>query len=102
MTERQAALKDRIGDLMELLDVLLDKGIARVAFEGGGNDGQSYSIHGTVDILAGMASQVVTSDNDEISGFEEAFNDERRQVLKIVARLAETATSMPWEENLTA
>jgi hypothetical protein len=100
MTERQIALKDRIGDLMEILDVILDNGI--VGVEPDENDSRSYSIHCLSDALGGLAAQVRSpAENDEIAAFEETFSDERRHILKIIGRLAEMAASTTDEDDAT-
>jgi hypothetical protein len=99
MSERQIALNDRIGDLMELLDVLLDKGIVGVTVETPGNGNLPYDIRGVSDTLAGLAAEVASSDATEIAALEEAFADERRHVMRIIGRLAEMAASPPSEDD---
>jgi hypothetical protein len=95
MSERQIALKDRIGDLIEILDVILDNCI--VGVEPDENDSRSYSILGLSDALGGLVARVTSSDEDEIAALEETFADERRHILKIIGRLAEMAASATGE-----
>jgi ABC-type transporter Mla subunit MlaD len=97
MTERQIALKDRIGDLMEILDVILDNGI--VGVEPDENDSRCYSIQGLSDALGGLAAQVRSPAENDIAEFEETFADERRHILKIIGRLAEMAASATGEDD---
>jgi hypothetical protein len=89
MTERQIALRDRIGDLMEVLDVILDNGI--VGVEPDKNDSNSYSIQALSEMLGGLSAELRASDEREIASLEETFADERRHILKIIGRLVGTA-----------
>jgi hypothetical protein len=91
MTERQIALRDRIGDLMEVLDVILDNGI--VGVEPDENDSRSYSIQALSETLGGLDAELRTSDKSEIASLEETFAEERRHILKIIGRLSGMAVA---------
>jgi hypothetical protein len=91
MTERQIALRDRIGDLMEILDVILDNGI--VAVEPDEADHRSYSIQALSETLGGLESELRTSNESEIASLEETFAEERRHILKIIGRLTGMAVA---------
>jgi hypothetical protein len=91
MTERQMALRDRIADLMEVLDVILDNGI--VGVEPDEEDGRSYSIQALSDILSGLDGELRTSDDSEVASLEETFAEERRHIVKIVGRVAAMAVA---------
>ena len=91
MTERQMALRDRIADLMEILDVILDNGI--VGVEPDKNDSRSYSIQALSQILSGLDAELRSTDEGELALLEETFAGERRHILKIVGRVTEMAVS---------
>jgi hypothetical protein len=91
MTERQIALRDRIADLMEILDVILDNGI--VGIEPDEKDGRSYSIQALSESLSGLNAELRSSDESELASLEETFADERRHILKIIGRVTDMAVS---------
>jgi hypothetical protein len=91
MTERQLALRDRIADLMEVLDVILDNGIVGVEPEEG--DSHSYSIQALSEILGGLNAELRSSDEDEVGALEETFAEERKHILKIIGRVAGMAVA---------
>jgi hypothetical protein len=89
MSDRQLALRSKIGELMALLEAIQSKHIQSMAVQIDAGDTRTYSIDGLRDALSSLVSEVNSSAESTIDAIEEKYEHDRADVLRIVGRLAE-------------
>lgn len=89
MSDRQLALRSKIGELMALLETIQSKHIQSMAVLIDDGNARTYSIVGLRDALSGLVGEVNASSESTISAIEEKYEHDRADVLRIVGRLSE-------------
>jgi len=93
MSNRQFALKSKIGELITLLETIKSKGIQSVDVRIDTNEIRTYTIGGLSDALSSLTTELISSTDSTIATLEEKYEHDRADVFRIVGRLAEIVAS---------
>jgi flagellar motor component MotA len=93
MSNRQFALKSKVGELMTLLETIKAKGIESVDVRIDTNEIRTYTVGGLRDALSNLTTELISSTDSTIATLEERYEHDRADVFRIVGRLAETVAS---------
>lgn len=93
MSNRQFALKSKIGELMTLLETIQSKGIESVPVKIDTNETRTYTVGGLKDALNGLMAELISSPESVIPTLEERYEHDRADVFRIVGSLAEIVAS---------
>jgi len=93
MSNRQFALKSKIGELMMLLDAIQAKGIESVPVKIDTNETRTYTVGGLKDALDGLMAELISSAESIIPALEERYEHDRADVFRMVGSLAEIVAS---------
>jgi hypothetical protein len=93
MSNRQFALKSKIGELMTLLETIKAKGIESVDVRIDTNEIRTYTVGGLSDALSNLTTELISSTDATIAILEEKYEHDRADVFRIVGRLAEIVAS---------
>ena len=89
MTDRQLALKSKVGELIVLLETIQSKHIQSMAVQIDTQELRTYSVDGLLDALSSLIGEVNAASEATIHALEEKYEHDRADVLRIVGRLAE-------------
>ena len=89
MTDRQLALRSKIGELILLLETIQSKHIQSMVVKIDTQDFRTYSVDGLLDALSGLIGEANGASEATINAMEQKYEHDRADVLRIVARLAE-------------
>jgi hypothetical protein len=89
MSNRQFALKSKIGELMTLLETIQAKRIESVPVKIDTNEIRTYSVGGLKDGLDSLMAELISSSESTIASLEEKYEHDRADVFRIVGTLAE-------------
>jgi len=93
MSNRQFALKSKIGELMMLLETIRVKGIESVPVRIDTDEIRTYSVGGLKDGLDSLMAELISSSESNIPSLEEKYEHDRADVFKLVGTLAEIVAS---------
>src|SRR5690242_8579730 len=100
MSNRQFALKSKIGELIALLDTIQGKGIESVPVKIDTNETRTYTVGGLKDALNGLMAELISSSESIVPSLEERYEHDRMDVFRMVGTLAEivaaTATGVEY------
>jgi hypothetical protein len=89
MSDRQFALKSKIGELMALLETIRANRIQSVSVQIDTGETRIYSVDGISDALSSLETEVISSSESAIAALEEKYEHDRVDVFRIVGKLAE-------------
>jgi len=95
MSNRQFALKSKIGKLVTLLETIQAKGIESVPVKIDTSEARTYTVGGLKDALDSLMAELVSSAESTIPSLEEKYGHDRADVFRIVGALAEIVASTP-------
>jgi hypothetical protein len=93
MSNRQFALKSKIGELMTLLETIQAKGIESVPVKIDTAEIRTYSVGGLKDGFNSLMAELVSSADSTIPSLEEKYEHDRADVFRIVGTLADIVAS---------
>ena len=93
MSNRQFALKSKIGELMTLLEKIQAKGIESVPVRIDADEIRTYSVGGLQDGLNSLMAELISSAEPTIPSLEEKYEHDRADIFRIVGMLAEIVAS---------
>lgn len=88
MSNRQFALKSKIGELMTLLDTVEARGIESVPVKIDTGETRTYTVGGLKDALSGLMAELISSSEATITTLEERYEHDRADVFRMVGTLA--------------
>jgi hypothetical protein len=88
MSDRQLALKSKIGELMALLETIQSKHIQSMAVQIDTQELRTYSVDGLLDALSSLLGELNAASEATIHAMEQKYEHDRADVLRIVGRLA--------------
>lgn len=93
MSNRQFALKSKIGELIALLETIQGKGIESVPVKIDTNETRTYTVGGLKDALNGLMAELISSSESIVPSLEEKYEHDRMDVFRMVGALAEIVAS---------
>jgi hypothetical protein len=102
MSDRQFALKSKIGELRALLETIQANGVQSVVVHTAANEPRTYNIEGIRDAINNLFAEIISSPESAIPILEEKYEHDRADVLRIIGRLAEMAASASGVDSSTS
>jgi hypothetical protein len=93
MSNRQFALKSKIGELMTLLETIQAKGIESIPVQIDTSEIRTYSVGGFKDGLNSLMGELISSSESNVPTLEEKYEHDRADVFRMVGALAEIVAS---------
>jgi hypothetical protein len=93
VTYRQSVLGSSIGELLELLDAVQRNGVRTIGVKADADHLDIYDIVSLYEFLETLATLVAREDAD-LGTLEEKYEDVRKDVVKIVGRLAQIVAAL--------